>query len=161
MAVPRAPLLSHLCLPGPTDDAAPSASPQISLFPPSERLKTFTPSSMFRCPSSFLFHKRALSSQPVRNKVRRTRRIVPRACRLKRFGSRRQLRRSSSNCRNQVRGVKVHPIKNELSSPIFFFSGSPNFPNQVREAKVRLVKNGLRNGTGFAFCKLSVSPRWY
>ena len=47
-----------------------------------------------------LFHRRALRFQPVRRKVRRTRRTVPRACRAKRFGPRTQLRRSSSNCLN-------------------------------------------------------------
>ena len=66
----------------------------------SERLKTFAPSAMCCCPSFFLFHRRALRFQPIRRKVRRTLRTVPRACRAKRFGPRTQLRRSSSNCPN-------------------------------------------------------------
>ena len=97
--------------------------PQITLtlhFLRSERLKTFAPSAMCCCPSVFLFHRRALSFQPIRPKVRRTRRTVPRTCRTKRFGPRTQLRRNSSNCPNQVCEVKVRPIKNELSSPKFF-----------------------------------------
>ena len=83
----------------------------------SETLKTFTLSAMCCCLSFFLFHTRALRFQPIRRKVRRTRRTVPRACRAKRFGPRTQLRRSSSNCPKQVRDVKVCPIKNEPSSP--------------------------------------------
>ena len=84
-------------------------------------MKTFTPSAMTHCcPSFFLFHGRAVRFQPIRRKVRRTRRTVPRACRAKRFGPRTQLRHSSSNCPNKVREVKVRPIKNELSSPNFF-----------------------------------------
>ena len=69
----------------------------------------------------FLFHRRALRFEPIRRQVRRTRPWCFRACRAKRFGPRTQLRRSSSNYLNQVREVKVCPIKNELSSPIFFF----------------------------------------
>ena len=81
------------------------------------------PSCMLRCPSFFLFHGRALKLQPIRRKVRRTRQIVPRACRAKRFGPRTQLQRSSSNCPNQVREGKVRPKQNELGSPkgLFFF----------------------------------------
>ena len=68
-------------------------SPQMRPFSlRSERLKTFTPSAMCCCPSFFffffLFHRRALRFQPIRRKVRRTRRTVPRACRAKRFGPR-------------------------------------------------------------------------
>ena len=67
----------------------------------SERLKTFTPSAMCCYPSFyFLFHRRDFRFQPIRRKVRRTRRTVPRACRAKRFGPRTKLRRSSSNCPN-------------------------------------------------------------
>ena len=40
----------------------------------SERLKTFTPSAMCCCPSFVLFHRKALRFQPIRRKVRRTRR---------------------------------------------------------------------------------------
>ena len=117
-AVPRAHLFKSLYLLGPTDNADLPTSLQTRQFPP----KTFTSSSMFCCPSLFsLFHRRAHEFQPIRRKVRRTRRTVPRACPAKRFGSRTQLRRSSSNCPNQVRKVKVRPIKNELSSPSFFF----------------------------------------
>ena len=76
---------------------------------------------MFCCPVFSLFHRRAFKFQPVRRKVCRTRRIVPRACRATWFGPQTQLRRSSSNCPNQVREVKVRPIKNEPSSPNFFF----------------------------------------
>ena len=39
----------------------------------------------------------------VRQKVSRTRRIVPRVCRAKRFGPQIQLHRSSSGCQNPVR----------------------------------------------------------
>ena len=86
----------------------------------SERLKTFTPSPMCCCRSFFLFRRRVLRFQLIRRKVRWTRRTVPRACRVKSFGPRTQLRCSSSNCPNQVREVQVRPIKNELSSPNFF-----------------------------------------
>ena len=47
----------------------------------SETLKTFTLSAMCCCLSFFLFHTRALRFQPIRRKVRRTRRTVPIACR--------------------------------------------------------------------------------
>ena len=70
--------------------------------------KIFT-SATCCCPSFLLFHRRALRFQPVTRKVRRTRRIVPRACRAKRCGPRTQLRRSSSNCPNQGREVKKSP----------------------------------------------------
>ena len=46
--------------------------------------------------------------------------LRPRACRMKRFGPQTQLRRSLLNCPNQVRKVKVRPLKNELSLPNFF-----------------------------------------
>ena len=84
-------------------------------FLQSERLKTFTPSAMCCYPSFFFFRRRAFRFQPIRRKVRWTQWTVPRACQAQCFGPWTQLRRSSSNCPNQVHEVKVRPIKNELS----------------------------------------------
>ena len=98
-AVPRVHLFISLYLLGPTDNADPPTSPQIRPFP-QKRLKAFRPSAMCCCPSFFLFHRRAFRFQPIRRKVRRTRRTVPRTYRKNRFGPRTQLRRSSSNCPN-------------------------------------------------------------
>ena len=94
-AVPHAHLRINLYLLGPTDNADPPTSPQIRPFP-QKRLKAFRPSAMCCCPSFFLFHRRALRFLPIRCKVRQTRRTVPRACRVKRFGPRTQLCRRSS-----------------------------------------------------------------
>ena len=116
MAVPGTHLFISLYLLGPTDNADPPIH-KWSHFLQSERLKTFMLSAMYCCLSFFLFHTRALRFQPIRRKVRWTQRTVPRTCRAKCFGPQTQLCRSSSNCSNWVREVKVCPIKNELSSP--------------------------------------------
>ena len=98
----RARLSISLYLLGPTDNADPPTSPQMRPFPPKrevENIHAFSHvlQSQFFC---FFFHGRAFRFQPIRRKVRRTRRTVPRACRAKRFGPRTQLRHSSSNCPN-------------------------------------------------------------
>ena len=120
------PRLCHVL--GPTNNADPPTSPQMRPFPPKREAENIHAVSHVLLSQFFLFHWRALRFQPVRRKVRRTRRTVPRACLAKRFGPRTHLRRSSSNCPNQVREVKVRPSKNELSPPNFL-SGSPNIPN--------------------------------
>ena len=120
--------------------------PQITLtlhFLRSERLKTFAPSAMCCCPSVFLFHRRALSFQPIRPKVRRTRRTVPRAYRTKRFGLQTQICRSSSNCQNQVREVKVRTINNGLCSPNLFHVRRTPRTRCVKQKFVQL-RTGLR-----------------
>ena len=114
----------------------------------SERLKTFTLSAMCCCPSFFLFYTRALRFQPNRHKVHRTWRIVPRACQVKHFGRQTKLRRSSSNCPNQVREVKIHPIKNELNSPNFF---QVHWTPWTRFANQKFVQ--LRTGFRYCLCK--------
>ena len=85
----------------------------------SKRLKTFTPSSMCCCPSFFLFQRRALRFQPIRRKVRRTRRQFQEHVEQS-IWTRTQLCHSLSNCPNYVREVKVCPIKNKLNLPNFF-----------------------------------------
>ena len=129
-AVPRAHLCIILYLLDPTDNAGPpthkSSYEAISLEARGWKYSRHQP--CVAVPVFFLFHRRALRFEPIRRKVRRTRPWCFRACRATRFGPRTQLRRSSSNYLNQVREVKVCPIKNELSSPIFFL-GSPNTPN--------------------------------
>ena len=113
---------------GPTDNCpSHKSTKKTSPFEARENIHA-VPVLGYCCCCFFLLHGRGLEFQPVRRKVRRTRRTVPRACRTKRFGPRTQLRRSSSNCPNQNREVKVRPSKNKISS-LNFFSGSPNFPN--------------------------------
>ena len=127
-AVPRSHLFISLYLLGPTDNADPPTSPQMRPFPPRREAENIHGVSHVLLSQFFLFHRRALRFQPIRRKVRRTQRIVPRACPAKRFGPRTQLRRNSSNCTNQVCEVKVRPVKNSLTSPNFF-SGSLNTSN--------------------------------
>ena len=107
----------------------------------SQRLKTFKPSAVCCCPSFFLFHTRALRFQTIRHKVRKTRRIVPRAYQMKHFGLRTQLHCNLSNCPNHVHEVKVCPIKNDLSSLNFF---QVRWTPRTRFAKQRFVQ--LRMG---------------
>ena len=100
---PRTHLFISLYLLGPTDNADPPTSLQMRPLPPkreAENIHTVSHVLLSQCFFFFLFYRRALRFQPFRRKVRRTRRIVPRACRAKRFGNRTQLRRSSSNCPN-------------------------------------------------------------
>ena len=99
-AVPRAHLFISRCLLGPTDNVDPPTSPQMRPFSPKREVENIHAVSHVLLSQFFLFHERALRFQPVRRKVRRTRRTVPRACRAKRFGPRIQLRCSSSNCPN-------------------------------------------------------------
>ena len=155
MAVPRAHLfISLICW-----------VPQIMLILPqvhkwghflrSERLKTFTLSAMCCCPSFFLFYTRALRFQPNRHKVHRTWRIVPRACQVKHFGRQTKLRRSSSNCPNQVREVKIHPIKNELNSPNFF---QVHWTPQTKFTKQKFIQ--LTTGLYQAYSVLYKTLNW-
>ena len=96
----------------------------------SERLKTFTLSAMCCCPTFFLFHRKALRFQPIRCKVRQTRKIVPTACQVKPFEPRTQLRSSLSYCLKQVCKVKVHPIKNKVCQTFFRFAKHPELGSQ-------------------------------
>ena len=98
-AVRRAHFFISLYLLGPTDNTDPPTSPQMRPFPPKREAENIHAVSRV-LPSFVLFHRRALRFQPVRRKVRRSPRTVPRACRAKRFGPRTKLRRSSSNCPN-------------------------------------------------------------
>ena len=122
-AVPRTHLFISLYLLGPTENADPPKSPQMRPFPP--KLEAENIHVMCCCPSFLLFRWRALRFLPIRRKVRRTGRTVPRACRAKRFGPRTLLRRSSSNCPNEEREVNVRPIKNEVRRTFFRFAGHP------------------------------------
>ena len=95
----------------------------------SERLKTFTLSAMCCCPSFLFFHTRALRFQPIRRKVRQTRRTVPKACRTKHFGPRTQLHHTSSNKLPEL-GLQSKSLPNQertkFAEP---FSGLLNNPN--------------------------------
>ena len=119
-AVLHAHFFISLYLLGPTDNADPPTRPQRRPFPPKREAENIhAVPAMCCCPIFFLSHRRALRFQPIRRKVRRTRRTVPGACRTKRFGPRTQLRQSSSNCQNQVREAKVRPMsKNGLKREI-------------------------------------------
>ena len=97
-------------------------------FLQSKWLKTFTLSAMCCCPIFFLFHRRALRFQPIKPKVHQTQRIVPTACRAKRFGPWTQFHCNSlnSNCPNMVHEVKVCQIKNEVHQTFYRFNEHPN-----------------------------------
>ena len=121
MAVPPPPPYScSPCLLGPRDTAAPPTSQQVCpCLPKQVKYRHRNPFFVVQVLSSSSTGE-LFRFQPIRRKIRRTRRTLPRACRAKRFGPRTQLRRSSSNCPKQVREAKVRPNKNELSSSNFF-----------------------------------------
>ena len=98
--MPRAQLFISLYLLGPTDNADPPTSLQMRPFYPKREAEKLMPSAMCCCPSFFLSHRRAPRFQTIRRKVCRTQWTVPRAYRVKYFGPRTQLCRSSLNCPN-------------------------------------------------------------
>ena len=80
MAVPRARLFTSLCLLGPINNADPPTSLQMRPFPPKREAENIhAVSHVLLSQFFFLFHRRALRFQPIRRKVPRTSRTVPRA----------------------------------------------------------------------------------
>ena len=137
------PYFHNLCVLGPKQNAALPTSPQISQFPPKWG-KTATPSSIFCCPTFYLFYRRPVKFQPIRHEVHKTRQTVS-----SQSMSQTQFHNSSANCPNQVQELEICLIKNIL--------GSPNFSQACWTSWTRFAKRKFPQlRTGFSIWKNKV-----